>query len=64
MPVNYPRTEIHFSIAVSVKLSQLRQEIYEKTGKKISKSRLVEQIVDMFFERSELSQLAISKNQK
>ncbi len=59
MPANYARTDVRFSENTSAKLNRLQREIYEKTGKKISKSRLVEQIVTDFFLKSEMSQLAI-----
>lgn len=63
MRENYYRADIRFPLGVSAKLNRLKQEIFEKTGKRVSKSKLVEQIVSDFFERADLSSLAI-KNEK
>jgi hypothetical protein len=53
MPVNYYRADVRLPLEVSTKLNLLRQEIFEKTGKKVSRSKVIEQIVSNFFKKSE-----------
>jgi hypothetical protein len=51
MPVDYPRTEVHFPPELSHKLELLKKDAYATTGRHLSKNRLVVEIVRMFFEK-------------
>lgn len=53
MPKNWYRTEIRFSPVNRSKLERLRKEIFEQTGKKVSMTKLVDKVVETYFEKVE-----------
>jgi hypothetical protein len=53
MPKDWYRSDIKFSTVNREKLCRLKQEIYEKTGKKVTMTRLVNKLVEVYFERVE-----------
>jgi len=54
MAANDPRTEVRFSRATKRRLEELRRELSANLGKPVSMSKLVQVIVDQFFERADL----------
>ena len=55
MGANRPRVEVHFSRKNRERILKLKQEVRLRTGKFVSMSRLVDEIVGEFFERQEIS---------
>jgi hypothetical protein len=53
MPVNYYRLELRMPPELLVKLDVLRAEVYERTGNKPSRGKLLREIAEMFFEKEE-----------
>jgi hypothetical protein len=61
MPVNTPRVEVYFkSSETRRRLELYRLELAEKTGKRFSKSQLIETIVEQFLDKNGIS----SSNEK
>jgi hypothetical protein len=60
MPADYYRSDIRFPIDISTKLSILQNEMHLKTGKFISRSNLVVEIVRLFLESNEEKERLLS----
>lgn len=52
---DYARKDIHFPRELSRELELLKKEVREKTGRRVTTSRLVVEIVNDFFEKSKKS---------
>ena len=50
MAADYYRIDLRIPIAWSVELEKLKQEAYEKTGKRVSKSDLIREMMKPFLE--------------
>jgi hypothetical protein len=53
VPKDWYRSDIKFSEVNRTKLCRLQQEIYQKTGKKVTMTSLVNKLVEVYFERVE-----------
>lgn len=56
MAANDPRTEVRFSRETLRRLRAYRQELSKSLGKPVSMSKLVQVIVDQFFEKVDLTE--------
>jgi hypothetical protein len=50
MPENYYRIDLRLTPELSESLEKMRQELYQQTGKKLSKGHLVREMVREFLE--------------
>lgn len=54
MVANHSRVEVHFSRKNRERILKLKQEVRLRTGRFVSMSRLVDEIVGEFFDRQEI----------
>lgn len=54
MAANHSRVEVHFSRKNRERILKLKQEVRLRTGRFVSMSRLVDEIVNEFFEKQEI----------
>jgi len=51
MPSEYYRIDLRISPEWSAELEKLKREVYEKSGKKVSKSELIREMMKVFLEK-------------
>ena len=60
MPVDYYRADIRFPLDISTRLNVLLSGIQKESGRKISKSNLVVEIVRLFLDNNEKQEHLLS----
>lgn len=61
MPSNFARVDVRFSRKNRERINKLKQEVKLRTGRSISMSRIVDEIVSEFFSKQEIH-LAIPRS--
>ena len=62
MPKDTPRVEVLFSAKTRRRLESYRLQLCEKTGKKVSKTKLVESIVEQFLDKNLVEGISESRS--